>query len=315
MCAARLLFRNAFSWLSSRRIEAGSSSSRQLQGQLSWPRTGVRRVGIGADHVPLQQQSATWATLTAAGRTDEAPSCCSIVTRRQKCKVPRASANYITIRAPPRCQSSSLRSDRRLQQDAHRHGQGGELEPGGCCRRPASNRQPLGRVLEGQGGAMGCAWSWARLLAPPLELVLALVLVLAWCRRISACLRAFARRCSSQMASMANAGARASRMVVVGRYNNALSSCSARPAICTSSLSPTRTSFSTSLVELLAYHEPTALTSRNQPNASAAREYHLPPHGQEAVCCWQDGGNSRQARVLLLVHVHRNRASMSTRLL
>eukprot|EP01046_Picozoa_sp_COSAG06_P008412 COSAG06_NODE_425_length_15907_cov_254.424469_1_plen_27_part_10 len=27
------------------------------------------------------------------------------------------------------------------------------------------------------------------------------------------------------MASMANAGARASRMVVVGRYNNALSSC------------------------------------------------------------------------------------------
>jgi hypothetical protein len=187
--------------------------------------------------------------------------------------------------------------------DAHRRGQGGELEPGGCCRRPASNRQPLDRVLEGQGGAMGCAWSWARLLAPPLELVLALVLVLAWCRRISACLRAFARRCSSQMASMANAGARASRMVVVGRYNNALSSCSARPAICTSSLSPTRTSFSTSLVELLAYHEPTALPSRNQPNASAAREYHLPPHGQEAVCCWQDGGNSRQARVLLLVHV------------
>ena len=197
--------------------------------------------------------------------------------------------------------------------DAHRRGQGGELEPGGCCRRPASNRQPLGRVLEGQGGAMGCAWSWARLLAPPLELVLALVLVLAWCRRISACLRAFARRCSSQMASMANAGARASRMVVVGRYNNALSSCSARPAICTSSLSPTRTSFSTSLVELLAYHEPTALTSRNQPNASAAREYHLPPHGQEAVCCWQDGGNSRQARVLLLVHVDEHLAAAAGR--
>ena len=73
-------------------------------------------MGMGADHVPLQQQSATWATLTAAARSDEAPSCCSIVTRRQKCKVPRASANYITIRAPPRCQSSSLRSDRRLQQ-------------------------------------------------------------------------------------------------------------------------------------------------------------------------------------------------------
>jgi len=175
--------------------------------------------------------------------------------------------------------------------DAHRRGQGGELEPGGCCRRPASNRQPLDRVLEGQGGAMGCAWSWARLLAPPLELVLALVLVLAWCRRISACLRAFARRCSSQMASMANAGARASRVVVVGRYNNALSSCSARPAICTSSLSPTRTSFSTSLVELLAYHEPTALTSRNQPNASAAREYHLPPHGRRQVVM-ECGGNS-----------------------
>ena len=73
-------------------------------------------VGIGADHVPLQQQSATWATLTAAARSDEAPSCCSIVTRRQKCKVPRASANYITIRAPPRCQSNSSRSDRWLQQ-------------------------------------------------------------------------------------------------------------------------------------------------------------------------------------------------------
>jgi hypothetical protein len=29
----------------------------------------------------------------------------------------------------------------------------------------------------------------------------------------------------------------------------------------------------------------------------------LQVHGQEAVCCWQDGGNSRQARVLLLVHV------------
>ena len=73
-------------------------------------------MGMGADHVPLQQQSATWATLTVAARSDEAPSCCSIVTRRQKCKVPRASANCSTIRAPPRCQSSSLRSDRRLQQ-------------------------------------------------------------------------------------------------------------------------------------------------------------------------------------------------------
>ena len=62
-------------------------------------------MGMGADHVPLQQQSATWATLTVAARSDEAPSCCSIVTHRQKCKVPRASANYITIRAPPRCQS------------------------------------------------------------------------------------------------------------------------------------------------------------------------------------------------------------------
>ena len=53
-------------------------------------------MGMGADHVPLQQQSATWATLTVATRSDEAPSCCSIVTRRQKCKVPHASANYST---------------------------------------------------------------------------------------------------------------------------------------------------------------------------------------------------------------------------
>eukprot|EP01046_Picozoa_sp_COSAG06_P039929 COSAG06_NODE_4776_length_3961_cov_55.473071_6_plen_171_part_00 len=151
-------------------------------------------MGMGADHVPLQQQSATWATLTAAARSDEAPSCCSIVTRRQKCKVPRASANCSTIRAPPRCQSSSLRSDRRLQQIVYMEKMKLGFDNLVAVAAAAPAELVVGGVLEGRGGSAELVCARTRLLALSLELELAQLDAGGGGRRISACFRSFATR-------------------------------------------------------------------------------------------------------------------------